>query len=36
MRVFHKSFHVAGESRLDARMASEGPRATMKKRLTLT
>ena len=31
MRVFHNSLNVAGETRSDARVASEGPRATMKK-----
>ena len=29
LRVFHKSLTVAGEIRLDARVASEGPRATV-------
>ena len=29
MRVFHKSLNVAGETRSDARVASEGPRATV-------
>ena len=31
MRVFHKSLNVAGETLSDARVASEGPRATVKK-----
>ena len=29
MRVFHKSLNVAGKTRSDARVASEGPRATV-------
>ena len=29
LRGFHKSLHVAGETRSDARVASEGPRATV-------
>ena len=32
LRVFHKWLNVAVETRLDARVASEGPRATIKKR----
>ena len=36
MRVFHKSLNVAGETRSDARVASEGPRATMKKNASLS
>ena len=31
LRVFHKSLDVAGETRSDARVASEGPRAPVKK-----
>ena len=29
LRVFHKSLNVAGETRSDARVASEAPRATV-------
>ena len=29
LRVFHNSLNVAGETRSDARVASEGPRATV-------